>query len=205
MFIVLEGPDAVGKASQTIALQQRLEKLGHVVCCYVFPRYDTPLGQVILRHLHDDRRHNDRAEAYMLQSMMTVDRIDVAAEIQNKLDREIGIIIADRWWPSGVVYGQADGLPYEWLLRIHESLPKADLHILLQVSHAEALARRPDLRDRYERDKVKQEAVRRLYAQLWDSQDPKHWVKVDGTGTPVEVGERIWTQVMRVWNFVYAD
>jgi dTMP kinase len=208
MFIVIEGTDASGKATQTRMLATRLERLGRSTTTFSFPRYATPLGEAILRHLKREiivaqpdyklAKHEPAPEdAMIFQCMMVVDKYDAAPAIGDAL--KAGDVVSDRWWPSAFAYGAADGLSPEWLLRVHRYLPQPDLYVLIDVDLEETARRRPERRDRYERDREKQALVRRNYRDLWTLRKAGgrgRWSVVDGTGTIEEVHERIWNEVV---------
>jgi thymidylate kinase len=214
MFIVIEGADASGKAAQSRLLCERLANIK----LYSFPRYETPLGRAILRHLQgrisvteertvDSSDMNRDGESYwrqasedamVFQCMMTIDKYAAEPEMRSFLGT--GDVVADRWAPSACVYGVADGLDPAWLREIHACLLKADLYILLDVPLDEAVRRRPERRDRYERDQKKQERVRELYREMWKTEgatDEHSWVVLDGTGDVEVVNNLIINAIAR--------
>lgn len=92
-----------------------------------------------------------RTNAVVLQSLFAVNRYEIAGEITRALVDGRNVV-CDRYWLSGVVYGACDGLDQGWLARIHEGLPQPDCWILLDVDPSESVKRRPERRDRYEKD-----------------------------------------------------
>jgi dTMP kinase len=194
VFIVIEGADGVGKATQVKLLAERLAKCGYESEVFSFPRYGTPLGQIIGEHLR--RATGGRSDAITLQCMMTADKYDAAMRILERIGSG-AFVVCDRWWPSAFAYGVADGLPPEWLVNIHDRLPVPDLNILIELPADESLQRRPELRDRYEKDRVLQDRVRENYRTLWRENVSTRWPVVDGGGTPEEVHERVFGHVMR--------
>ena len=212
-FIVIEGTDAAGKATQSKRLAARLERSGCEVLLLSFPRYETPLGKAILRHLKGEISVTQPEfpdtpgdgviaapeDALIFQTMMTADKLDATTQITDALSRG-AYVIADRWWPSAYAYGVADGVDPDWLIRLHEFLLQPDLMLFLDVTSEEALRRRPQARDRYERDRTKQELVRQNYHVLWSKMDylrngrsDEEWIVVDGGATEDKVAEAIWT------------
>lgn len=194
MFIVVEGADAVGKNTLTGSLVKWFENDGRQAVKISFPRYETPVGKIIRAHLmnmvsltassaSDHSKEPDMVASndLMFQCLMLADKVDAASAIQKDL-ADGKIVIADRYWQSAYVYGCADGLSKDWLLRTHELLPKADVNILLDLAPEEAAARRPQYRDRYERDREKMAAVRQGYIELWD----RHldWDHIDASLPP---------------------
>src|SRR5947207_9417818 len=164
LFVCIEGCDGAGKNTQSKILAERLRaKL------YSFPRYATPIGKVIRRHLTNaielrehytisvesvsgDARleHHQRTapeDPLMFQALMIADKCNAAEEIQD-LFLSGTPVVCDRWIPSAICYGAADGVDREWLIQTHLPLPEADLNIFLDVTPEEALRRRPDTRHR---------------------------------------------------------
>lgn len=211
MLIALEGADGVGKATQAKMLIGRIREQRDAEL-YSFPRYDTPLGQAILRHLKGELQlkeadkfdvPNENYEGHyrqapedplVFQCMMLADKADAAASIKKDLLRGC-VVVCDRWAGSSIAYGSADGLNPAWLRAIHEGLGvKAAINIVLDVPDEEALRRRPERRDRYEKDREKQKVVREVYDHLCCVY-PSIWIHVSGEGTPAEVHSRIWQTV----------
>ncbi len=205
MFIVIDGVDGSGKATQSRILADRLRAQLHS-----FPRYDTPVGRVILQHLkgvvflagHTQSPHlpcRAPEDALALQALMLADKCLAAKAINNDLARGYPVV-CDRWIPSSLCYGAADGLDPALLRDMHTVLPKADLNIFIDVSVEETLRRRPEVRDRYERDREKQAAVRAQYEALWATGGAAY-VKVEGEGTEEGMGP-IETVAVRIWKVV---
>ncbi len=200
MLIAIEGADGVGKATQTKLLAERFITEGEHAVVFSFPRYDTPLGAVIKRLLTGTTSFKGPAQddAMFLQAAMTADKYAAWTDIGRYLGRGHHVV-CDRWTSSAIAYGAADGLDQAWLAQIQQTLPAADVNVLLVISEEDALSRRPELRDRYEQDRAKQAAVRQMYAGLWGARQAidrrRKWVTVDGSGSPDAVHERIWAQV----------
>lgn len=174
LLIVVEGPDAVGKDTLTRGL---CAKLG--ATRFSFPRYESPTGKLILQHLKRewacDRRwltvgpladsDPDQAvrDATVRQSLMTLNRVEAQVEIMEALDR--GPVVIDRWYPSSLAYGVAEGLDEAWLRSISSCLFEPDVLLYLECPAEVALARRPP-RDANESDRALMDRVRREYARL---------------------------------------
>jgi dTMP kinase len=205
VHVVLCGLDAAGKATQSKMLAERFDGSGRSVVVLAFPRYATEVGKTILRHLKGEivlqcEPDGVRApeDALVFQSLMLMDKLDAASDIRSHLTAG-RVVICDRWWQSALCFGAADGLNRAWLHRVHESLPQADVNIYIDVPPEEAIRRRPEARDRYEKNRELQTRVRENYGALWAS-PPRSgiWKTVDGVGTPAEVHERIWSVVKGV-------
>jgi dTMP kinase len=201
MFIVLEGLDAAGKATQSKLLAEKIRQEGREVQLESFPRYGTPLGQMILNHLKGERIEFISADPFedatVLQCMMLADKYDANAKIRQQLHQGTDVI-ADRWSPSAYCYGVGDGLSSEWLWRTQLALEAPDLCIFIDVPPEVAFQRRPEVRDRYEKDREKQTRIREAYSYLWEVVHGQNtgWVSIDGRGSIEEVRESIWNHVV---------
>ncbi len=220
MKICITGNDASGKATQAKILAERLS-----ATLFAFPDYSTPTGRLIQSHLQegwhvaregvkdttlDNYTYYPKDDnALVLQSLMNTNRIERMAELQAAAER--GHVILDRYDVDAIVYGIRDGLDPIWLEKINAQLPvKPDLYILLDVPVEEGFRRRPQRRDRYERDVKRMEDVRVAYLRLFAEQQSAKlsrtremvfgrglfepgptWRIVDGTGTIEQVAERV--------------
>ena len=206
MFIVIEGIDASGKATQSKLLHARARAAGFDPTLFSFPRYETPLGQVILRHLKGETllscaegvagRHSD--DPMMFQALMVADKCAASALVA-RADTN-GMAVCDRWWPSAYAYGAAAGISRTWLMQMHDGLPQPHLSVLLDLPVEEAAKRRPEARDRFERDADMLHRVRGHYRQMWTSADATSqgdWDIIDATQSADTIHEIIWEKVMR--------
>lgn len=182
MIVVVEGGDAVGK--RTLAGHLR----GHFAACGVdadllsFPQYGTPSGVTIRKLLQEGGEVPDRH--VILQALMTVNRVEALPLLRDFMDRHDAVMVLDRYVPSGLVYGAAQGCDPVWLRQIHATLPEADCGLLVDLPVEESFRRRPERRDRHEVDRPLLERVRRDYVDLWlDRQraEPDFWAILDGT------------------------
>lgn len=204
--VCIEGPDLVGKGTQTKLLQARL---GAKVL--KFPNRDTYTGRVIYEHLdrnwraaHELISREQQLDATVFQALHAVNRLEQAEEIKRYQGTDEWLIL-DRYWPSGVVYGGADGLNEEWLLRIHQSLPQPDFFILLDIDMEQlrerlqkmvtAGERKPD---RYESDDKTLDRIYR-YRRLWGgrAREGNGWWQVNARESPLAVCESIFSILSR--------
>lgn len=140
--------------------------------------------------------------ALVLQSLMTTNRLEVFDLLKQHAARPEVHLVLDRYFTSGLIYGQADGLPMDYLLKIHSSLPPSDLWIFIDIPPEESRKRRPERRDEYERRAGFMEKVAQGYMELFRVAIPHKpagkWVVVDGLGTAEEVHERIMNEVRSI-------
>jgi dTMP kinase len=216
MIIALEGVDASGKATQSQRMKARFESIGVAALVYDFPHYQSETGKVIKKMLKEElcaftfdafNRPVDpppKTTALILQSLMTANRyeaIDLLQSYKNDLRR---VLILDRYWASGLVYGASDGLDEHWLMDVHAMLPAPDAWVLLDIPVELSFIRRPKRRDKYEGALSKIEDVASRYRDLFALRD---WYVVNGVGSVDDVEGRIWmalSGLREVMSFVPA-
>lgn len=202
MLIALEGIDGSGKSYHSERLAERLNGTRRV-----FPDRRNVTGNAINSHLlgwwsADWKVGPDEAEGYLaapidalvFQALQTVNRLEVLPAL--KADMVKGPVVLDRYTASGMVYGQAEGLDMGWLESIHISFPQPDLWLLLDVDLSTSKERRPDRRDRYEKNSGFIEKVTGLYRELWTAKRLEavqgyKWITVDARGTKEETAALI--------------
>jgi len=162
-----------------------------------------PPDKVMVRVRETERaKTEDETRALVLQSLMTTNRLEVFDMLTEYARHPERHLVLDRYYTSGLVYGQADGLPLDYLFDIHKALPPADLWLFLDIPPEESRKRRPERRDEYERRAGFMEKVALGYMELFRVLIPGKpsgkWVVIDGLGTADEVHERILTEVRSI-------
>ena len=202
LLIAIEGIDGCGKGTQT----EHLARLLNAWTLH-FPNYDTPIGKLIKRMLTGEVlagsgrmfgiQPETRATALILQSLMLTNRHEIMGTIMSALSKRS--VVLDRYHISGLVYGEYDGLDHDWLWDVHDTLPKPDLCILLDIDAAESFRRRPERQDADEANRDRIEKVSGLYRKLWNERPemtswqgtPTRWVHIDGSESPDHVSDLI--------------
>ncbi|HEX8946758.1 MAG TPA: hypothetical protein VF829_00895 [Candidatus Paceibacterota bacterium] len=142
-FIVLDGNDGSGKATQAEMLKERLEREGITCLKLDFPGYErTVFGGLVGECLAG--KHGDflNLDAKIASSLYALDRFESSALIRDKL-KNGGVVIADRFASAnqihqgGKIKDEADRIDFlAWLDHIeHEVLgiPRPDRIIYLDV------------------------------------------------------------------------
>lgn len=188
-LVCLEGIDGSGTSTQARRLRKRLEKSGVRWRVIHFPGYETPVGKLIKRFL----LQKIHLEARVIRLLYTANRWERASEIEGTLGEGV-VVILDRYSPSNIAYGVADGLDEKWLEDIESGLPQPSLTILIDLPSREALKRKGRVKklDRYERNMEYIERVRDAYLHLAKE---KGWRIVDGDKSRGELEEEIWDYV----------
>ncbi len=142
-FIVIEGLDGSGKATQTEILRKNLQSKGNKVTKLTFPDYDNPSSALVKMYLGGELGDKPSdVNAYAASAFYSVDRVASYLKFW-KNDYETGsVILADRYATSNIIY-QMSKLPMEeWdsFIEFQEDfeynklkVPKPDLIIYLDV------------------------------------------------------------------------
>jgi dTMP kinase len=189
MFIVLEGEDGSGKTTQAKLLAAWMNEHTATTRLWRFPNPRVDSYKHIMDMLKDGTKvlsSDPQASAYMLQSLMVVNRMQSLEELNG--DLETGHVVSDRWWPSGYAYGTADGLSKVAAFPLSTGLPVADYHVLLSVDPKVSAQRRATRTETniYESNMEKLLAVSRAYRELWESrrvESSTRWLVVDASGS----------------------
>lgn len=140
MFIVLDGPDGVGKSTQVAILAQRLRDQGYSVSQIKFPNYPSRIGQVIQDYLQAKVK---TANIYQASTCYALDRA-LAFQNEYKFAMDADFVVCDRYLSSNLIH-QLPLLPeaawsqyISWLtdfeFRLLES-PQPDLTIILTLEY----------------------------------------------------------------------
>ena len=161
-FIVFEGPDGAGTTLHSRLLVKRLENEGHKVLLTAEPT-DGPIGKFIREKLKKPVGANSYTSlpANALQLLFTADRAWHLATVIEPALKDGKIVICDRYIPSTLIYGEALGLPIQWLKDLNKNFIQPDqLFFLLPLFEVclERLSRRTE-RDSFEQEELQ----RRVY------------------------------------------
>jgi dTMP kinase len=196
-FIVIDGADNVGKATQARLLRQRLEGDGVRVGSLDFPRYESnTFGALIREGL--DGKHGDfmDLDPKIASTLYAADRFE-SKEALTALLAENDIVILDRYVSANMLHQGAKIADTKerhdfinWLEHVEHDIfgmPRPDLTIALyaQEEHLAALRKSMDdsgaAADAAERDRVHQVRVAECLQFLASFRES--WVTVDCSGT----------------------
>ena len=190
-FIVIEGIDQSGKKTQSILLRNRLKKKGYKVGYISFPKYNTSIGKLVKKCLHDDSFSLE-----MSHILLSANRWESEKEIRYKLEN-MDFVVCNRYCDSNIAYGLANGLKKEWLENLDLGLPKSDLTILIDIPIIESVLRKSENRDRYEKDRKFLNNVKSRYKKLATM---NKWSKIKGNRSKEEVSKEIWNLVVNKYK-----
>jgi len=208
-FIVLEGPDGVGKTVQAKRLAISLREKGIAVRETREPTNLSPVGPLIRSLLATPMVHGLDWRA--MSMLFSADRAwHVENIIQPALDTG-QTVVCDRYYLSTAIYqtarlwveatkSNANDAPSafdlfrvagEWIMEINQWCPVPDLTLVLRSAQAADRLKARGARDVYDSDSGLQAAVASLY------HSPERWlggetvVHIDADGEPEEVAARV--------------
>ena len=183
MIIAIEGGDQAGKKTQSQLLVNKLNSTKLKTKLFSFPDYTTPIGKEISSYLEGKVKLDPK----IIHCLLAANRYEKLAEINDAIEKN-SVLVMNRYYQSNWVYGLVNGLKLDWLEKLDSDLPKADLVILLDVSHQESFKRKKTNRDKFEKNRTFYKKIAETYRNLAKK---KHWTVVDATRTKDEVHEDI--------------
>ena len=142
-FIVIDGTDGSGKATQAEILIKRLEQEGQSVFKTSFPQYGKKSAGLIEEYLNGAFGSAEEVGPYRASVFYACDRYDGSRAIKQALD-EGKIVIADRYALSNMAHqgGKIDDASerqkfFAWLENLEFSIfqiPRPDLNLILHVA-----------------------------------------------------------------------
>jgi dTMP kinase len=154
-IIVIEGPDRVGKRTQTNLLKQTL--MSHGMLSIVV---EVPIKSAITYRVIYWMLQNGLAKKFpkIFQWFQYLNRKIFQTWTLPRLEEQYDVIIMDRWSLSTIVYGSAEGVPSNFTMKLANKLRKPDFTIIL---YGESFAH--EVEDVYEADQDLQKKVRLEY------------------------------------------
>jgi len=195
ILIVFEGMDQSGKGTQSRLFVEKLIKSGYSVEYMHFHDIETPLGKEIQSFLDGKRKYNPLVR----QLLYTANRYEKVEHIEKVL-QEKDFLIIDRYIPSGIAYGMANGLDFDWMVKLESKLPQPDIVVLIDISTNTSRSRKhEEQRDVYEKNYDYLDKVREAYHILADKY---MYIVIDGEREKELVHEEVWE---KVWNKINVN
>lgn len=185
-IIAIEGPDRVGKFTQANLLKNYLLSQGRKVAHFEVPYNDGFTHRAIYAMLR-----NGLAKKYpkIFQTIQYLNKRVFQTTQLSHLRDTMDYIILDRWALSGLVYGEAEGVPRWYSDALFNNLIRPDCTIVLvNAPHVK------EGRDVYEKDTELQAKVRMLYQGMFEFEAheyPGHIAVIRSGGTPEEVHKTV--------------
>jgi dTMP kinase len=93
----------------------------------------------------------------------------------------------NRYWQSNLVYGIANGMDINWLLRLDKGLPKEDIVLLILVD-PHVSAKRAEIQDTFESDAQLAKNAHKNYLKFAKQYQ---WKVIDGSKSKEQVHQEI--------------
>ncbi len=169
-IIAIEGPDRVGKFTQTHLLHKYITKIGLSAVVVEVPIRSAITYRVIYWMLQ-----NGLAKTFpkIFQWFQFINRKIFQVFTLPTLEDHYDFIVMDRWSLSTIVYGIAEGVPKDYTIGLAKKLREPDFTIILFGEAHEHVAE-----DSYEADVSLQARVRLEYAK-WALENPKTTKLID--------------------------
>lgn len=154
-FLVIEGPDRCGKATQSKRLCDHLKTLGKNAIVV-----EVPIKTNLMYHVIYWMLGNGLAKKFpkVFQWCQYFNRQIFQWFVLPDLEKNNDFIIMDRWSLSTVVYGAASGVSQEFTKKLYDRLKTPDCTIILMGQSHKHIAE-----DVYEKDQKLQSDVRKFY------------------------------------------
>ena len=177
-FIVIEGIDGSGKATQTALLKQYLERQGKTVKILDYPAYDTKFGQLVRNYLNGEYGSLDSVPPEVAALLYALDRYQFI-DSHFRDCQSYDYILANRYIQSNIGF-QGAKFPdrkkreefIRWMLKVEERNIQPDIVVFLDVEegHSEKnlIKRdkeegRKNINDIHETDRIYMDLVRDTY------------------------------------------
>ncbi|MBA3749876.1 MAG: dTMP kinase [Nitrosopumilus sp.] len=186
-LIVIEGLDKSGKTTQSKLLYDFYNKIfPGLVSLLNFPDYTTRIGKEIKLFLEGKVQYTNEVKHILLSA----NRWEKKSEIE-RLRKQNNIIILNRYYPSNLVYGLANGMNFDWLINLDHGLPKEDIVIVLDIDPIISYKRGVEnnfILDEFEKNKNFLKSARKNYLDLAKK---FNWNVINSDNNPNSVLESI--------------
>ena len=168
LFLVLEGPDKVGKTTTCGELVKLLQKKYKCRAVYkTFPRRDTMIGKILNDYLLCEKD----LEEHVQHLLFAANRWEHMNEMEELLSDGVNIVM-DRYSLSGIVYSMKHDMSYEWCLGTENGMIKPDYTFYLNLDSMRQKERLADsVCDRYEESMDTQLQLRSIFENIIKKDD----------------------------------
>jgi dTMP kinase len=177
-IIDFDGPDGAGKSTQIEILKKKLEQKGKKVHVEHFPRYDSPVGNLIGEYL---KGKHDMPSFDTLQMLYAADQTDFRITLDNLLIQGYDYVLLDRYSLSTIVFYCARFNDVELMNKVmswQTGIKPTDLTIVLttetSITDKEELVNLDEL----ERDKSFMDRTREMYLKVSEALKGKRNIEI---------------------------
>ena len=199
LLIVFEGVEGSGKTTQTQILCDKLESVNQRAITTREPG-GTTSGELIRNIILDQEDLTPMSELYLFNAARS---LLIEQLVIPQLREEIHVIM-DKFIYSTMAY-QSYGreIPLQTVKTIneiasHQVVP--DVIVLLDIPPQKALSRRPDPRDRFEREALDFHTKIRDGYLAMAQENPQDWIVIDADLKPDQIAEIVWGKIQPLLN-----
>ncbi len=199
LLIVFEGVEGSGKTTQTQILRDKLESVNQHAITTREPG-GTASGELIRNIILDQEDLTPMSELYLFNAARS---LLIEQLVIPQLRKEVHVIM-DRFIYSTMAY-QSYGreIPLQTVKTIneiasHQVVP--DVIVLLDIPPQKALSRRPDPRDRFEREALDFHTKIRDGYLAMAQENPRDWIVIDADLKPDQIAEIVWGKIQPLLN-----
>lgn len=191
-FIVLYGPNNIGKSEQAKRLVENLNSVRIPTELLKYPIYNLePTGPALNRILREGNPQGLNAEE--TQKIFAQNRFDFQPALESKLKRGTWIVAED-YTGTGIAWGLTFGVPMEKLMEFNKDLRKEDIAICLDGERFSSGIERNHLHERSEKWELNR-AIHRELAKKFG------WEMVHANGSREEVAQEIFMVLINRFRF----
>ena len=142
-FIIIEGIDGSGKATQVKKLADFLKSKGRQVVAFDFPRYTEPSSYFLKKYLNGEYGALNDLNPRLVSILFSIDRFDAKSAIEEALSAD-KIVLSNRFIASNLAHqGAKVSDPeerkeyFQWIKDLEFNIfeiPRPDLNVILNVS-----------------------------------------------------------------------
>ncbi len=187
LFVVLYGPEGVGKSKQAKLLEEKLVEMGRLVRTVRFPVYDNESGRKLDDLIHGKSKPLPEEQ---MQELFAKNRAEFEPTLKSWLANGV-TVIGENYKGTGLAWGGVRGIAMERMEEMNEDSLEPDIAIYIDG---------PKRGDSYAPDHPYGDEdewyrLRQAYLTLAD----KHgWIRVQADEPNVVVANRIWAIVRPV-------
>lgn len=203
LFITFEGGEGCGKSTQAKILWKKLCQR-NIPAILTHEPGGTILGAEIRKALKRKRESSISPEAELL--LFAASRVQLITEVIRPALKEGKAVICDRFGYSTIAYqGYGRGLSLNTIEMVNSLATqdlKPDIVVLLDLSSEEGLARKQDLKDRFELEELSfHRRVREGYLKA-AATEPDRWLVIDASLPKRRIAKIVWGEVSQLLSNV---
>lgn len=122
-LIAFEGIDNVGKSSHVEELAKKLKMMN--MPCEVAKEMTSPFGKIIRENLK-----KSNFSSHLKTLLFAADRVELVERMVKPCLEKNGIVLADRWTMSAIVYRTVEGFDVDYVAMVNSKTIKPD-HVFL--------------------------------------------------------------------------